>query len=155
MNVKYPIRKSILTTLAATSMGSVAFAEIASPEEVKAAEAANAQAESDVPAYAEPFAFADFTWLNGNSRQKTSVLDSKYFTGQFLADVNYIADFNQPKDHTLVGSTSAGHTNEFQVQQLGIGGDFHAGHARGQWELNTAYRYISEAYGDYHYHVNL
>src|SRR5262249_3498448 len=81
---------------------------------------------------AEPFAFADFTWLNGNSRQKTSVLDSKYFTGEFLADTNYIYDFNQPSDHTLVGSTAAGRTGEVQVQQLGIGGDFHADHARGR-----------------------
>ena len=32
-----------------------------------------------------PFAFGDFTWLNGNSRQATSVLDSKYFTGEFRA----------------------------------------------------------------------
>ena len=36
-----------------------------------------------------PFAFADFTWLNGNSRQKTSVLDSKYFTGEFRIDATY------------------------------------------------------------------
>jgi len=26
---------------------------------------------------AEPFAFADFTWLNGTARQSTAVLDSK------------------------------------------------------------------------------
>ncbi|MBC7421224.1 MAG: porin [Bdellovibrio sp.] len=166
--------KSMIFILVAILSARSAFAEIASPEEVKAAEAADAQAEAAAPNYAEPFAFADFTWLNGNSRQKTSVLDSKYFTGQFLADVNYIADFNQPKDHTLVGSTSAGRTNEFQVQQLGIGGDFHAGNARGrfmtqfglyssmtprsdaspargQWDLNSAYRYISEANGGYHW----
>src|SRR5690348_312709 len=52
-----------------------------------------------------PFAFADFTWLNGNSRQKDAVLDSKYVTGEFRADVNYIADFNGPSDHTLVGTS--------------------------------------------------
>lgn len=128
------------------------------------------------PAAAEPFAFGDFTWLNGNSRQKTSVLDTKYVTGQFMADTNYIYDFNHPKDHTLVGSTSAGRTSEVQVQQLGIGGDFHFEHARGrvmtqfgmystmtprndaspargQWDLGDAYRYISEAYGGYHWDV--
>ena len=32
---------------------------------------------------AEPFAFAGFTWLNGTSRTKDSVLDSKVFTGEF------------------------------------------------------------------------
>jgi hypothetical protein len=122
----------------------------------------------------EPFAFADFTWLNGNSRLKNQVFESKYFTGQFMTDVNYVYDFAKPKDHTLVGSTSAGRTGEFQLQQLGVGGDFHVEYvrgrfmtqfglystmtprndgstARGQWELNQAYRYISEAYGGYHW----
>ena len=33
-----------------------------------------------------PFTFASFTWLNGNSRQDSSVLDTKYFTGEFRAD---------------------------------------------------------------------
>jgi hypothetical protein len=27
----------------------------------------------------EPFAFGDFTWLNGNNRQKQALLDTKYF----------------------------------------------------------------------------
>jgi len=121
-----------------------------------------------------PFAFADFTWLNGNSRQKTSVLDSKYFTGEFRLDATYIYDFNRPKDHTLVGTSESGRVQEVQVQQLGIGGDFHSEHARGrlmtqfgmystmtprndaspgrgQWQLADAYRYISEAYGGYHW----
>ena len=81
---------------------------------------------------AEPFAFADFTWLNGNSRQKTFPLATKYFTGQFSFDSNYIANFNHPKDHTLVGSTNAGRTGEFQVQQLGVGGDFNYENVRGR-----------------------
>ena len=121
-----------------------------------------------------PFAFGDFTWLNGNGRQHTSVLDSKYFTGEFRADVTYIHQFNDPKDHTLVGTSESGRTSEVQVQQLGIGGDFHAGHTRGrlmtqfgmystmtprndasptrgQWDMANAYRYISEAYGGYHW----
>ena len=121
-----------------------------------------------------PFAFADFTWLNGNSRQSESVLDSKYVTGEFRLDATYIYDFSHPSDHTLVGTSESGRTAEIQVQQLGIGGDFHAGHARGrfmtqfgmyatmtprndaspgrgQWNLADAYRYISEAYGGYHW----
>ena len=125
------------------------------------------------PQPAAPFAFADFTWLNGNSRQHTAVLDSKYFTGEFRVDATYIYDFNQPIDHTLVGTSESGRTQEIQVQQLGIGGDFHAGHARGrfmtqfgmystmtprndaspargQWNLDNAYRYLSEAYGGVH-----
>ena len=125
------------------------------------------------PAPTAPFAFADFTWLNGNSRQHTSVLDTKYFTGEFRLDATYILDFNRPADHTLVGTSESGRTSEVQVQQLGIGGDFHAGVARGrlmtqfgmystmtprndaspgrgQWSLDNAYRYISEAYGGIH-----
>ena len=121
-----------------------------------------------------PFSTADWTWLNGNSRQKEAVLDSKYFTGEFRADISYIGSFNHPKDHTLVGSSESGRTSEVQVQQLGIGGDFHAGNARGrlmtqfglystmtprndaspargQWQLDNAYRYLSEAYGGYHF----
>ncbi len=42
-----------------------------------------------------PLSFADFTWLTGSSRQKTAVLDSKYFTAEFRADISYIGDFNQ------------------------------------------------------------
>jgi hypothetical protein len=123
---------------------------------------------------AEPFAFADFTWLNGNSRTSESPLDTKVFTGEFRVDTSYIYDFNHPKDHTLVGTTESGRTNEVQVQQLGIGGDFHYDHirgrlitqfgmyssmtprndptpGRGQWNLDVAYRYLSEAYGGYHF----
>jgi hypothetical protein len=126
------------------------------------------------PQPAAPFAFADFTWLNGNSRQHTSVLDSKYFTGEFRVDATYIYDFHRPADHTLVGTSESGRTGEVQVQQLGIGADFHAGHARGrfmtqfgmystmtprndaspargQWNLDNAYRYVSEAYGGIHF----
>ncbi len=124
----------------------------------------------------EPFAFADFTWLNGNSRTKESPLDSKVFTGEFRADISYIYDLNHPQDHTLSGTSESGRTGEFQVQQLGVGGDFHYGNARGrvmtqfgmystmtprndaspgrgQWNLADAYRYLSEAYGGYHFNV--
>jgi hypothetical protein len=140
--------------------------------------AASAAAETPVepakPKAADPFAFADFTWLNGNSRTSESPIDTKYFTGEFRADTSFIYDFNHPKDDTLVGSSESGRTSEFQVQQLGVGGDFHydnvrgrlmtqfglystqtprndASPARGQWNLADAYRYVSEAYGGYHW----
>jgi Putative beta-barrel porin-2, OmpL-like. bbp2 len=128
------------------------------------------------PKAPEPFAFADFTWLNGNSRTSESPLDTKAFTGEFRADVSEINDFNHPQDDTLVGSSESGRTNEIQLQQLGIGGDFHydnvigrlmtqfgmystmtprndASPGRGQWDLDDAYRYLSEAYGGYHWDV--
>jgi hypothetical protein len=126
------------------------------------------------PKAPEPFAFADFTWLNGNSRTSESPIDTKVFTGEFRVDASYITDFNHPRDNTLVGSSESGRTNEVQLQQLGIGGDFHYDHvigrlmtqfgmystmtprndaspSRGQWNLDNAYRYLSEAYGGYHW----
>jgi Putative beta-barrel porin-2, OmpL-like. bbp2 len=122
---------------------------------------------------AEPFSFADFTWLNGNARTKTPAFDSKFFTPEIRSDVDYIADFNHPADDTIGGSSEVFRANEFQVTQFGVGGDFHydnvlarfmtqfgmysfttprndASPARGQWDLDTAYRYVSEAYGGYH-----
>jgi hypothetical protein len=124
----------------------------------------------------QPFAFADFTWLNGNSRTTESPLDTKVFTGEFRADTSFIFHFNHPADHTLSGTSESGRTDEFQLQQLGIGGDFHydnvigrlmtqfgmystmtprndASTTVGQWDLSNAYRYISEAYGGYHFDV--
>jgi len=122
---------------------------------------------------AEPFAFGDFTWLNGNARTKTPAFDSKFFTPEIRSDVDYIVDFNHPVDDTIGGSSEVFRAYEFQVTQLGVGGDFHydnvrarlmtqfgmysfttprndASPARGQWDLDTAYRYISEGYGGYH-----
>ena len=122
----------------------------------------------------EPFAFGDFTWLNGASRQHKAVLDTPYFTPEFLLDVNYTVSQNNPIDHTVVGSTALSRNNEITLAFLGFGGDFHYGHARcrlmtqfgmrstlvprndastmrGQFDLQTALRYISEAYGGYHW----
>ena len=128
------------------------------------------------PAKAEPFAFADWTWLNGNARTKTPAFDSKFFTPEIRADVDYIADLNHPKDDTIGGSSEVFRSDEVQVTQLGVGGDFHfdnvrarlmtqfgmystttprndASPARGQWDLADAYRYVSEAYGGYHFNA--
>jgi len=128
------------------------------------------------PAAPQPFEFADFTWLNGNSRTHESPLDTKYFTPEIRVDANYVYDFKTPRDHTLDGSCETGRTNELQLQQLGLGGDFHYENvrarfmtqfgeysqmtprndispSRGQWNLNNAYQYLSEAYGGYHFDV--
>jgi hypothetical protein len=128
------------------------------------------------PAKAEPFAFADWTWLNGNARTKESAMDTKFFTPEIRADVDYIVDFNHPQDDTIGGSSEVFRSNEVHVTQLGVGGDFHydnvrarlmtqfglysqttprndASPARGQWNLADAYRYVSEAYGGYHFNA--
>src|SRR5690349_11031688 len=80
---------------------------------------------STKPAKAEPFAFADFTWLNGNPRTKKVPLDTPFFTPEIRADVDYIYDFHHPKDDTIGGSSEVFRANEVQVTQMGIGGDFH------------------------------
>jgi hypothetical protein len=128
------------------------------------------------PAKAEPFTFADFTWLNGNARTKESPMDTKFFTPEIRADVDYNYSFNHPKDDTIGGSSEVFRSNEVHVTQLGVGGDFHydnvrarlmtqfglysqttarndASPARGQWNLDNAYRYVSEAYGGYHFNA--
>jgi len=82
------------------------------------------------PAKAEPFAFADWTWLNGTARTKTPAFDSKFFTPEIRADVDYIYDFNHPKDDTIGGSSEVFRSNEVHVTQLGVGGDFHYDNVR-------------------------
>ena len=137
------------------------------------AESSQALASSGKPAKPEPFSIADFTWLNGNSRIKEVPFQTKFFTPEIRADVDYVYDFHHPKDDTISGSSEIFRANEFQVTQLGVGGDFHwdnvqarvltqfgmysqttprndASPARGQWQLADAYRYVSEAYGGYH-----
>ena len=128
------------------------------------------------PAKAEPFAFADWTWMNGNARTKDVPLDTKFFTPEIRVDTGYVYDFNHPKDDTIGGSAEVFRAQEFQLTQLGVGGDFHydnvrgrlmtqfgmysqtqprndASPSRGQWGLDGAYKYLAEAYGGYHFGV--
>jgi len=64
----------------------------------------------------EPFAFGDFTWLNGNSRKTTPpLIDSKYFTSDVTFDFNYTGSFNHPIDNTVIGSTALARDNELQL----------------------------------------
>jgi hypothetical protein len=136
-----------------------------------------ATASSSKPHPSEPFAYADWTWLNGTSRVKDLPFDSKFFTPEIRLDTDYISSFNHPKDDSLGGSTEIFRSNEFQVEQISFGGDFHwenvrgriltlggmfgvttprndASVGRGQWDLRGAYRYFGEAYGGYHFNVN-
>ena len=123
-----------------------------------------------------PFADYDATWMNGNTRQHDSPLDGKYFSGEFRADTFFGEDFNQPIDHSMGGSSEVFRNSEVQLEDLSIGGDFHDGHMRGrvlalfgmfsattvrndaspsvgQWDVRAAYKYVSEAYGGYHWNV--
>ena len=139
-----------------------------------------AQARSGMPEKtkpAEPFAYADWTWLNGNPRNKDVVWDSKFFTPEFRMDAHYIMDFNHPRDDSMGGSTEIFRSNEVQVEQISFGGNLHwqnvnariltmsgmfgvttprndASAGRGQWDLRGAYKYVSEANAGYHFDVN-
>ncbi|MFO0675575.1 MAG: outer membrane beta-barrel protein [Polyangiaceae bacterium] len=124
----------------------------------------------------EPFAFADFSWLPGNYGSADKPLKAGPFTGELRLDGAYHHSFANPKDHTIVGSSEVFRHGEFQLTQIGIGGDFSyrgvearlmtqfgmysqttprndASPSRGQWRLEDAYRYFSEAYGGYRFDV--
>ena len=135
------------------------------------------QAAPTKPEPTAPFAFADWTWLNGTARNKDAVWDSKFFTPEIRFDANYISSFNHPQDDSLGGSTETFRSNEVQIEQISFGGDLHwenvrariltmggmfgvttprndASPGRGQWDLRGAYKYFSEANGGYHFNVN-
>jgi hypothetical protein len=124
-----------------------------------------------------PFAVGDIGWMNGTPREKAPIFDTKFFTPEIRFDVNYLQDFNHPADHTIIGSTEEFRSGEFQIEQVSFGGDFHWNNVRarflsmfglfavttprndasagvGQWDLQGAYKYFSEANAGYHWDVN-
>jgi hypothetical protein len=139
----------------------------------KAADDATPKMRAEVTTKEAPFP-GDWTWLNSNGRVVDTPLATKYFTPEFRADVNYIFDFNHPEDDTMGGSTESFRSQEFQLEQLSFGGDIRidnvrgrfltmfgefatttprndASYSRGQWDLSDAYKYVSEAWGGYHW----
>ena len=77
-----------------------------------------------------PFSDWDWSWLNGNPRNKDVAFDSKFFTPEIRADVTYNYDFNKPIDNSIGGSSEIFRANEIQLEQLGVGGDFHYDNVR-------------------------
>ena len=126
---------------------------------------------------AEPFAFGDFTWVQGTNRQHGKpLLDNKYFTGGVTIDCNYNYSFNHPIDHTNSGSTATFRSDEFNISYIEAGGELHdpksGAHAklmlqfgsratgiprndnsglRGQYDYYNALRYVTEAYAGMHW----
>ncbi len=115
-------------------------------------------------------------WMNGTSRENSPIFDTKFFTPEIRFDMNYLQSTNNPKDHTISGSTEEFRSGEFQIEQVSFGGDFHwdnvrarllsmyglfavttprndASSAVGQWDLQGAYKYFSEANAGYHWDV--
>ncbi|MGD0830602.1 MAG: outer membrane beta-barrel protein [Terracidiphilus sp.] len=119
----------------------------------------------------------DWTWLNSAGHNVDSPMATKYFTPEFRADANYILDYNHPGDDTMGGATESFRSDEWQLEQVSIGGDIRIDNVRGriltmdglfatttprndgspnrgQWDLAGAYKYISEGWGGYHWDVN-
>jgi hypothetical protein len=146
-------------------------AQAAVPEALQAPEAAPA---NDT---VTPLADVGYIgWMNGTSRESSPVFDTKFFTPEIRFDANYLQSANHPKDHTITGSTEEFRSGEFQIEQVSFGGDFHwnnvrarflsmyglfavttprndASSAVGQWDLQGAYKYFSEANAGYHWDV--
>jgi hypothetical protein len=125
-----------------------------------------------------PFANVGYIgWMNGTPRENSPIFDTKFFTPEIRLDVNYLQSANHPIDHTIDGSTEEFRSGEFQIEQVSFGGDFHwegvkarflsmfgmfstttprndASDQVGQWDLEDAYRYFSEANAGYHWDVN-
>ncbi|MGA3081798.1 MAG: outer membrane beta-barrel protein, partial [Terracidiphilus sp.] len=91
-------------------------------------------------------------------------------------DANYSVSWNHPEDDSLGGSTETFRSDEWQLEQVSVGGDIRidnvrgriltmdglfatttvrndASPNRGQWDLGGAYKYISEGWGGYHWDV--
>jgi Putative beta-barrel porin-2, OmpL-like. bbp2 len=160
----------------ATATASLGLAPV-QPQVESTSTASTAQAAAPAVDTVTPFAYADWTWLNGTPRNKDAVWDSKFFTPEIRFDTNFVSSFNHPQDDTIGGSSEIFRSNEIQVEQISFGGDFHwqnvrgrvltmngmfgvttprndASSGRGQWDLRGAYKYVSEAYGGYHWNVN-
>jgi hypothetical protein len=166
-----------LRTAEATAVSGTASSS--STEGVQAAIAETAPTAKEISAQTttkgEPFP-GDWTWLNSNGHSSDSPMATKYFTPEFRSDVNYILDYNHPHDDTMGGATESFRSDEWQLEQLSVGGDIHidnvrgriltmdglfatttprndASYSRGQWDLSGAYKYFSEAWGGYHWDV--
>ena len=105
--------------------------EPAAPTTVAATSAAQT-APPEKPKPAEPFAYADWTWLNGTPRNKDAVWDSKFFTPEIRFDTHFVESFNHPRDDSMGGSSEIFRSNEIQVEQISFGGDFHWQNVRGR-----------------------
>ncbi|MBL7951145.1 MAG: outer membrane beta-barrel protein [Flavobacteriales bacterium] len=130
---------------------------------------------TDTTRKAEPFAWGDFTWVQGNNRQTRALLSSTYFTGGLTMDMNYNYSFHRPKDHTNSGSTATFRSNELNISYIEAGGEFSEPKSgaraklmlqfgaratgiprndntplRGQFDLYDALRYVTEGYAGFH-----
>jgi hypothetical protein len=157
----------------AVTTGQSSSLQAATPPAAAAAPAPEIDAQTTTKG--EPFP-GDWTWLNSNGHATDSPMSTKYFTPEFRADANYILDYNHPSDDTMGGATESFRSDEWQLEQISIGGDIRINNVRGRiltmdglfatttprndgsvnrgnWDLAGAYKYVSEAWGGYHWNV--
>jgi hypothetical protein len=162
------MKKLIILALATIMTAHGVYAQTASGSDGMPAVTPAADAEK------VPFEGLDQTWYNGGDRRDSSVFHNKFFTPCILVDANVTHSFNSPIDHTVVGSTALARNDEMEISSVNLGGDFNydGAHARimtqfgtrttliprndlsvyrGQYDLATVYRYLSEAYAGYHF----
>ena len=85
-----------------------------------------------------PFAnVGDIGWMNGTTREKSPIFDTKFFTPEIRLDVNYLQSLNHPIDHTIDGSTEEFRSGEFQIEQVSFGGDFHWNNVQARFLLDV------------------
>jgi len=163
-----------------TAVSSAPSTPVATGQAAAAPALAAAPAPPEIPAQTtkkgEPFP-GDWTWLNDNGHQVDSPMATKYFTPEFRADANYTIDMNHPPDDTLGGSTETFRSDEWQVENVSLGGDIRIDNVRGRflclcgglwstttarndgsvnrgsWDLKGAYQYMAEGWGGYHFDV--
>lgn len=68
-----------------------------------------------------PFSLDDYSWMNGNNRQPSSLLTTGPLTYQLYIDTFYAYQFSNPKDHTIFPTTVAARHNEFGVNLASFG----------------------------------
>ena len=160
------------TTIALVALAALVFTQKAKAQTNTSS--VNAGQEIAPPAPKIPWDGFDQTWVNGNDRRDSSIFHIPYFTPSILIDVNATHSFNEPMDHTVVGSTALSRNDEMVISAINLGGDFSYGNARGrimtqfgirsqvvprndlspyrgQYDMADAYRYLDEAYAGYHF----
>jgi hypothetical protein len=172
-----PAKDPVLSTRPVTESTSASSVQGQTPAEASsAAPAASTCCNAETTTKSAPFSF-DQTWQNNTPRTVDTPLATKYFVPEIRVDTNYIESYNQPRDHTMGGSTESFRNGEVQLEQMSVGGDLRIDNVRarfltmnglfatttprndgsagvGQWNLNDAYKYFSEAWGGYHFNVN-
>lgn len=85
--------------------------------------AASPAAPPAAPPPETPFGWGDFTWMNGQSRQKDFPVKAfgDAVTLSLYLDVNYAYSLNHPRDDTFTGTASVPRHNEFNVNLASVG----------------------------------